>query len=526
MSLKYIGSILQTAVDIITKVENIWVNKRGKLKFTILEGVMRQKDFTEKERNNKIAMLAHLIDAVVMITFCVLQAVSGLQTWLYVLVVTVLGMGPVAAELFFWRKDHETPAIKHLVAIGFAVFYTYTLFTAENNLVFAFVIPMILVVLVYNDARYSIMINAGTVLESFIVVIVGGKTGKFGYAGEDSAIIQVVIMILVGIYSIFTARTLDKNSRQKVQDITEAQKKTQLVLNDISELSREMKSGIEDIHKELEKLNGASKATKDAMQEVSTGAADTAEVVQKQIMQTEAIQNKVDRVNQAVTGISENMAHTLQALEEGKQDVEVLVQKTEASVQNGADVAGKLETLDKYMSEMHSIVELINGITSQTSLLALNASIEAARAGEAGKGFAVVASEITGMATQTQEATEHITELIRNVSSAISEVVDVIYQMISGINEEKQSTANTADSFRVIQTNTFAIRDNIEHLAGNITELMDANQGIVDSIQTISSISEEVSAHAGETMNAQEENAVVLDKAAVKMEELLVLINK
>lgn len=484
------------------------------------------KQLTEIERNNRIAMIAHIIDVVVMIIFCVLQVQEGGKSWFYVLIVAVLGLGPIVAELFLWKKNRESLVIKHLVAIGFAVFYSFILFTAENNLVFAFVIPMILVVSVYNDIRYSIISNTGTVVESLIVTIVGGKTGKFGYAGTDSAVIQVIIMILVGIYAIFTARTLNENNRQKVWNITEAQKKTQQVLNDISELSREVQTGMEHIHEELEKLNGASKSTKDAMQEVSTGATDTAEAVQRQIMQTEAIQNKVDRVNHAVAGISENMERTLRALEEGNRDVELLVQKTEISVKNGSDVAGKLETLDKYMLEMNSIVELINGITSQTSLLALNASIEAARAGEAGRGFSVVASEISGMATQTQNATEHITELIKNVSSAISEVVNVVYQMISGINEEKQSTASTAESFNDIQTNTFAIRDNIEHLAEDIEELKDANHVIVDSIQTISAISEEVSAHAGVTMEAQEENAVILDKIAEKMQGLLVLINK
>ena len=104
------------------------------------------------------------------------------------------------------------------------------------------------------------------------------------------------------------------------------------------------------------------------------------------------------------------------------------------------------------MDEMNSIVELIGGITNQTSLLALNASIEAARAGEAGRGFSVVATEISGMATRTKEATVHITELISNVSNAIMEVVGVVSNMIDGINEEKTGASNAEESLKVLRT--------------------------------------------------------------------------
>lgn len=486
---------------------------------------MEKSTITEAVRNNKMAMLAHTIDTVVMLIFWVLQANDGRQSWLFVLIAAILGLGPIIAEYVCWKRNHETKAIKHIMAVGFAAFYTFSLFTAENNLVFAFVIPMILIISIYNDTRYSIMINIGTVIESFIVVIVGAQTGKLGYAGEDSAIIQVVVMILIGIYSFLAVRILNKNNQEKVQNVEAAQDRTEHLFSDISELSQKMKEGIEDIHIELDKLNESSKVTQDAMKEVSVGAADTAEAVQRQILQTESIQKKVNMVNNAATSITENMQHTLKVLEDGNRDVELMVQMVETSVKNGADVAEKLETLDKYMSEMNSIVELISGITSQTSLLSLNASIEAARAGEAGKGFAVVATEISGMATQTQNATDHITELITNVSTAISEVVEVIHQMIEGINEEKQGAANTADSFTAIQTNTFAIRDNAKHLVRDVAELKEANNVIVDSIQTISAISEEVSAHASDTMNSEEENTAILDKMKVKMQELLERIN-
>ena len=132
------------------------------------------------------------------------------------------------------------------------------------------------------------------------------------------------------------------------------------------------------------------------------------------------------------------MEKTLSVLEKGKADMDTLVGEVEVSVRNSANAADKLETLNQYISEMNTIVELINGVTSQTSLLALNASIEAARAGEAGKGFAVVASEISELATQTKSATTNITQLIGNVSGSITEVVTVIREMIDGINDEKE----------------------------------------------------------------------------------------
>ncbi len=481
---------------------------------------------SDLERNNKTVMIAHIIDVTVVTILCILQSFSGSLDRLYALIAAVLGFIPVAVELVLWRKNHETPVIKHLAATGFGIFYLFILITATNSMVFVFVIPMILVASLYNDVRYSLLINTITVLENVGIVIAGANTGKFGYAGRDCAVIQIVIMILITLYSFFAARTLTKNMNQKIEKVTEAQNKTELVLNDISHLSSKMKTEIKAIYAQLEKLNEASKITKEAMQEVSTGATDTAEAVQNQILQTESIQNKVDMVNKAANRIAENMQKTLIVLKNGNRDVDLLVRKVDVSVQNGADVAKKLETLNKYIEEMNSIVELISGITSQTGLLALNASIEAARAGESGKGFAVVATEISKMATQTDEATLHITELIHNISSSISEVVGVIYQMISGINEEKQTTVNTADSFNSIQTNTFSIRDSIETLTSSIVELKEANLVIVDSIQTISAISEEVSAHASETMNAEEDNAEILDTIASKMQELINLVDR
>ena len=86
---------------------------------------------------------------------------------------------------------------------------------------------MILIISVYNDAKYSLIINTGTVIESLIITIMGAQTGKFGYSGQDNAVIQVVIMIMVGIYSYFTSQTLNINMAQKIQHAEESQSQSE-----------------------------------------------------------------------------------------------------------------------------------------------------------------------------------------------------------------------------------------------------------------------------------------------------------
>ena len=152
---------------------------------------------SELERNNKAAMTAHVIEVAVMLIFCLLQVMSKQRNIVLFIFDILLGAGPVIAEFIFWKRNHETAMIKHLVAVGFALYYSYTLFTCSNNLVFAFVIPMIVMVTIFNDSKYSIEINTGTVILSIITAVAGSRNGLLGYEGADDSIMQVIINIHV-----------------------------------------------------------------------------------------------------------------------------------------------------------------------------------------------------------------------------------------------------------------------------------------------------------------------------------------
>ncbi len=408
--------------------------------------MVETKEISELTRSNRIAMLSHISTVTVMVFFMIWESVRGQLSPVYMTIATVVGVIPLIGEVICWKSNTEHAMIKHLVSYGFSLFYTICLFTSPTNLIYVFVIPMIFVVTIYSDTRYLLLINTGTILESIIVVVIGATKGGFGYHGIEAAVVQIVVMIMVGANSVLTTKVIRENTRKRFTEVAVA-----------------------------------------------------------------------------VEEIGNSMTLTLKALAEGKQDIEHLASEVEASVDNGTEVTEKLENLNQYMDEMNSIVELIGGITNQTSLLALNASIEAARAGEAGRGFSVVATEISGMATRTKEATVHITELISNVSNAIMEVVGVVSNMIDGINEEKTGASNAEESFESIEDSTRAIQKNADTLSRSISELQNANKEIIDSIQTISAISQQVSAHAGETMQAEEENLNVMQDVSAIMQKLATL---
>lgn len=92
---------------------------------------------------------------------------------------------------------------------------------------------------------------------------------------------------------------------------------------------------------------------------------------------------------------------------------------------SAASSAGQMESLESEARDITNLVDVIDGVSDQTSLLALNASIEAARAGEHGRGFSVVATEVRNLAFRASEATKEIDGAIERIKNQTEDVAAV-----------------------------------------------------------------------------------------------------
>ena len=466
----------------------------------------KEKDY-ELARENTVAMNCHfLVCGIISIAYFV-EFLKGDGTLLYVLATIILAMGPVVGEIICYKKQHDTKMIKHFVGIGYAILYTFVMFTTNNHFTFVYVIPMLIAITVYNDFKYSLPIEVGVVIVNVIQLALFFKRGIYTKADMASVEIQFFVIVLICGIQLYVSIVAEKLNQKKLAELKAEHEKTEELLTRIMDTSDKMTQQITESAQKTASLGESMQAMKESMEEVNSGSNDTAEAVQSQLNQTEEVEKGTEN-------IIDSMNQNKEAIAQGNANVGILVKQAEETVESGKKVTEELSQLDTYMSQMNSILDIINSITSQTSLLALNASIEAARAGEAGRGFAVVASEISQMAQQTKDSTVQISQLIENVSNAIQMVVEVSGSMISMIESQNETTEKTAESFTVIEKNSDNVYGQSNELAAYVTKLADANKKIVDSISTISAISEEVAAHASDTLSATESNNVIVEELA------------
>ena len=473
----------------------------------------KEKDY-ELARENTVAMNCHfLVCGIISIAYFV-EFLKGDGTLLYVLATIILAMGPVVGENICYKKQHDTKMIKHFVGIGYAILYTFVMFTTNNHFTFVYVIPMLIAITVYNDFKYSPPIEVGVVIVNVKQLALFFKRGIYTKADMASVEIQFFVIVLICGIQLYVSIVAEKLNQKKLAELKAEHEKTEELLTRIMDTSDKMTQQITESAQKTASLGESMQAMKESMEEVNSGSNDTAEAVQSQLNQTDEIQAMVEQVEKGTENIIDSMNQNKEAIAQGNANVGILVKQAEETVESGKKVTEELSQLDTYMSQMNSILDIINSITSQTSLLALNASNEAARAGEAGRGFAVVASEISQMAQQTKDSTVQISQLIENVSNAIQMVVEVSGSMISMIESQNETTEKTAESFTVIEKNSDNVYGQSNELAAYVTKLADANKKIIDSISTISAISEEVAAHASDTLSATESNNVIVEELA------------
>jgi len=186
---------------------------------------------------------------------------------------------------------------------------------------------------------------------------------------------------------------------------------------------------------------------------------------------------------------------------------------TSEAVTNIEDLAGK-------SNEIGQIVTLIQGITDEINLLALNTAIEAARAGEQGRGFAVVAGEVGKLADQSGNAADTIQSLVNEIGVLIKNENTGMHQAQDSFGKAAESIGHSEEAFNKINNQVKDLVSQNGVIQGLTGEINTAKDQVVSDISNILEVSENTAASTEEISATTIEQDKVLKDLLAQFDSL------
>jgi len=170
---------------------------------------------------------------------------------------------------------------------------------------------------------------------------------------------------------------------------------------------------------------------------------------------------------------------------EGSKIVEQLEKENQTILARMKGAGAAVDDLGRWSEEVGKIIEVIEDITDETNLLALNAAIIAAQAGEHGKAFAVVAEEIRGLAERTSSSTKEISDLVKSVEKNVANVGETVRKSMRSVERGEALARSTGSVLDKIHESLAASRNLARQIAASSFEHKADSSAILKSIHRV-----------------------------------------
>lgn len=407
-------------------------------------------------------------------------------------------------EILLKVKGKATDSYRLNLVIGYGFFYTFVLCTTESPIAFTYILPVTSLLVIYKNKKFMIRCGIANTISIIASAVYRGAILGFSSANDmKNYQLQVSCIILCYICYVMSIRHLNESDgalnnsiksdlHRVITTVEKVKTASNTIINGITvvrELATENKHGSDLVLLGMNELTDNNSK----LQEHTSSSLDMTTDINSQV------ENVVSMINEMVTLTDESIEHA----KTSSLDLESLVQTTRTMSALSSEVEKVLHEFTLEFKKVKEETSTIDNISSQTTLLALNASIEAAHAGESGKGFAVVAEQIRTLSTETksssgmiQDALTRLDEISAKMTASISETLQLIQLTLEKVTQTGNNVEKiTSDSLQLgehIQVIDNAIKD-VEVSNGQLVNNMQQVSNIVSTMTTCIDESDEIS---------------------------------
>lgn len=321
--------------------------------------------------------------------------------------------------------------------------------------------------------------------------------------------IQIIVLLtgialLVGTTSaILVTRSINKGIAQ-VKEITNELAQGNLSVdvkvtdqNEIGQLLENMKTTIESLRDIVQQVNKSSLRIgemSESLDSVTTTGSNNASRLNDEIIN---ISSAVSQLASSTSEIASSANHASEVASQATSNVAMGLTEVDKTLQEIGQADEQMQLSSQKVSDLHAesmnigaILEVIQGVTEQTNLLALNAAIEAARAGEQGRGFAVVADEVRTLAKRTQESASQINDLITSLQRGAKDALESIKESHGTVSQASTQAQQASQNLHVINQHIQDLNQANSQIAASVDEQDSLTRSLGDNAQGANTIAQ------------------------------------
>lgn len=464
----------------------------------------------ETRRANRVIFVSYLAVAIILLLAYILEVVKGARSIGYYFLFFAIIAIPLTLTSIIYFKNKESQKYGVLAAWGYFMMYCFVLASNTYPIECTYIFPIVVVLPILHNFKFTLAYSIAVFVANVANIIFKAITA---YSPDwlTQAEIQAAAVLLVMFFTCFMSKVDTDMNKYKLKTIKDEQDKALEKNDQITEMAKQLSAAASDIAEQINEATDMLSTNTESMNQVCDGTNITAESVQTQMEVIETLAEGIEEFSNISSLVGKNVENTISSVQTGDMRMKDLSELTENSDVITNEMADSFRELEGYIADMQSMVEVIENISDQTSLLSLNASIEAARAGDVGRGFAVVAEEIGKLSAQTAESLESVKQKMELILESKDVVTQKLTVLEDAFAKQKVASADAQQCFVDVMQQANELENNFKGVANSVESMNEAKNTIVDSAESISAITEETTANAASTMEqtSQIENIVV-----------------
>ena len=445
-----------------------------------------------RAKANRRAGTTWLMLMVIITIYYGVKMMSGVMSMRWFIIFSIVGWGEyLLSGIALKLRGMDYSGYKWMLGLGYLTFFGFISWTVLDETSYVFILPLISILILYKDPKLIRIMMWGTMFVLITSNLYKGRVkGMMEFVSSIDCALQFAIILCCYACTGMAIKHLVESDGALTQAISDRLDSVVKTVEKVKVASNEVVDGVTVVRELADENKAGAQNVVTDMREL----AHENSVLNEKTMSSMDMTNVIDTQVTDVAGLMEQVVTLIEAsVEHANISSEELVEVVDTT-NKMAELSSQIEeVLGEFKKEFQNVKNetgTIEGISSRTNLLALNASIEAARAGEAGKGFAVVATEIRELSSGTQVSSSRIMGALAHLEETSEKMLEAITETVELIQSNMEKVSNVDRSVTDITNDATSLGANIKIVDSAVKEVESSNKILTDNMQQVCSLME------------------------------------